>query len=345
MFDIITIGSATRDVFLKSSSFYVLKESHIFKNPVGCFVLGEKIVIDDIIFTTGGGAINSSVSFALKGLKTACICSVGDDFNGKSIIEELKNFGVDTSLVQIYKSEKTDYSTILHAPNGERTILVYKNASKKLSRDKIDHYKLKTKAFYISSLSGKLNLLNFILKNAKGINAYTAFNPGSKELKKGLDILKNYIKYVDLLILNLDEASYLTKQHKENIKEILKILSKLTIHYVLVTDGKNGSYVSNGRWYIFSSTFPEKQILDRTGAGDAFGSGFFYGLLKTKIFEKKLQDSTKEEELLKEAIRIANANATSVIENIGAKNKLLTENELEDKRWDIKYLHFKKEFL
>lgn len=345
MYDVVTIGSATRDVFLKSKAFYILKERHLLANPVGCFVLGEKIAVDEIIFTTGGSATNTAVSFARKGLKVACVASVGDDFNGRAVIEELNKEGVATNFIQICPNAITDYSSILHAGSGERTILVFKDASTLINIDEKTLNDLTPKWFYIGSVNGKVNLLQSLLSYAKKVQIKTALNPGAKELQHGLENFKQATRGIDILLLNLDEASILTRTHKEDIRTIFKKTRGLYRHYVIITDGKNGSYVSNGRYYLYSTTFPEHQIADRTGAGDAFGSGFIYGLVKTGLLEHKFFDSNDEILCLEECLRIANANATSVIEKVGAKNRLLSARDLEDARWSVNYLKIKKEFI
>lgn len=345
MFDVITIGSATRDVFLKSKAFHILKEDHLLSSPVGCFVLGAKIDVDDLIFTTGGSSTNAAVSFARKKLKVACMCSIGDDFSGQAILEELKNEKIDTDLVQISKDYHTDYSTILHAGSGERTILVYRGASNKFGLKDDIIKELKSKWLYIGTVEGKISSLGALLEHSDKTNIKTAFNPSNKELNKGLELLSPIIKKINVLILNLDEASFLTKLHKEDISAIMRKLSNLVKDYIIITDGKRGSYVVNGRYYIYSSTFPEKSIVDRTGAGDAFGSGFVFGLIRTGILDKKISSSKDEERDLVESLRIANANSTSVIENIGAKNYLLKEEDLCDPRWNVNHLTIKKDFL
>lgn len=345
MYDVITIGSATRDVFLKSKAFHILKEQHLLSNPIGCFVLGEKIVVEEVFFGSGGSATNTAVSFARKGLKTACFTSVGDDFNGRAIIEELNSEGIATNFIQIHSGAITDYATILHAESGERTILVYKNASTLISLDEKVLDTLKAKWFYVGTVNGKINLLKLLFEYAKKAKIKIAFNPGHKELNYDLSLIKEILKGVNILLLNLDEASMLTKVHKEDIRLILKKLRGLYQNYVIVTDGKNGSYVSNGRYYLYSTTFPEYKVVDRTGAGDAFGSGFIYGLIKTGILEQKLFDFNDEALHMQECLRIANANATSIIEKVGAKNNLLTDRQLQDSRWHINYLKIKKDFL
>ena len=88
--------------------------------------LGSKLEIDQITFSSGGGGANASVTFARQGLKTACIAVVGDDVQGRAVVDLLNREGVDTSYIQHHNDNITAYSVVVVADNGERTILSYK---------------------------------------------------------------------------------------------------------------------------------------------------------------------------------------------------------------------------
>src|SRR3989338_8986820 len=100
MFDIITIGSATRDVLLKAEGFEIRKHEDSPSGVEQCFPLGSKIEIKEIVFTTGGGAANAAVTFSRQGFKTACVSAVGEDLNGREIVKELKREKVETKYFQ-----------------------------------------------------------------------------------------------------------------------------------------------------------------------------------------------------------------------------------------------------
>ncbi|MBT7867591.1 MAG: carbohydrate kinase family protein, partial [Opitutales bacterium] len=82
-FDVITIGSAVKDVFVQSDKFYVEESDRFPGSEDACFVLGGKIEIDEPIFGSGGGATNAAATFAKLGLKAATIAKVGSDDTGK----------------------------------------------------------------------------------------------------------------------------------------------------------------------------------------------------------------------------------------------------------------------
>lgn len=340
MFDVITIGNATRDIFLSSKAFHILKEPHILKNELSCFVLGSKIEVEEAILTTGGGATNAAVSYSLKGLKVACLAPIGNDLNGKEIKEELAKYNVDPIFLQIYDDAKTDFSVILHVSSGERTILVYKNASYRLSKDNIDWTNLKqTKWFSINHLHGDFELLAGFLNFARENNIFTSFNPGEKEIEKGFDFLKSFLENINILFVNREEATAILKTDENDIKKILKSLKDAVRDLVVITDARNGVYLTDGKDFYRAGIFKEKEILDRTGAGDAFASGFLSAIILSG------KNPPYEEAVIKESLRVASANATSVIEQVGAKNGLLKKEELNEPRWAIKNLEIKKEML
>ena len=334
MYDIVTIGSATRDVFIKTNSFIKIKERDlktridISPNDLGGVLpLDSKVEIDNIHFDIGGGATNAAVSFARKGFKVVSINALGNDFNGRDIKEALLKENVNT-LFQETKGKFTGYSLIIVGNEGDRTVLVYRGASSDLKAGKIKWNLLKNaKWFYITSLNGNLNLLEKIIKFCKNNNIKIAFNPGSQELKHRILLIK-FLKNVDILILNQEEAANLCEFSFEETNKIIKKLVNLTMSNIFVmTKGKKGVVVYDRKNVYEAGIFKEREAVDRTGAGDAFGSGFLTGFLKKGI---------------KEGIRQGSANSTSVLEYIGAKQGLLTKKELNSKRWKIDNLKIKK---
>jgi sugar/nucleoside kinase (ribokinase family) len=112
-------------VFLVSDQFKMIR-SPKFETGIGeCVALGTKIDVDQIVHTTGGGATNAAVTFARLGFTTAAVCRVGEDKAGEEIVWDLEGDGVDTSLVKKIAGGQTGYSTLLTAPSGERSVLVY----------------------------------------------------------------------------------------------------------------------------------------------------------------------------------------------------------------------------
>ena len=179
MYDIITIGAATRDVFLISPAFVAIKSKKFATGAGECVALGSKIEVSDLVLTTGGGATNAAATFGSLGFRTATICRVGDDSPGKDVVEDLSRFGVSTHLVRMIKGADTAYSTILTMKDGERSILVFRGSSAHFVARDIPEASLKnTKWVYLTSLGGNLVLAKKIISTAHKAGVKVAWNAG-----------------------------------------------------------------------------------------------------------------------------------------------------------------------
>ncbi|TSC74640.1 MAG: putative Ribokinase [Parcubacteria group bacterium Gr01-1014_44] len=324
-YDIVSIGSATRDVFLKSADFELRKHTD---SPTGleqCFSLGSKIEIKEMVFTTGGGGTNAAVTFARQGLKTANIGVVGRDFNGRAILEELKKEGVETKFFQIHDDDFTAYSIILSHSSGERTILSYKGEGQHFAVKMVPFEKIKTAWFFLDSLGGHYDLLEAVFNYADpepspsasygaGKNKIKiAFNPGGKELAHGLEKLRPFLGKTDILMANKEELAQLTGIASNQTGEILNRLKEITPGIVVVTDGPHGVIVKDAEGKEYSAGVPDSPVVERTGAGDAFGSGFVSEYIKSGDIVKAIQFGT--------------ANASSVVTQFGSKAGILKKGD------------------
>lgn len=322
MFDIITIGSATRDGFFEGIKFIPCESEKFITGKGIALPLGAKIKVPKVHFLTGGSATNTAVTFARQGLKTAIICRVGNDVSGETIIREQEEEGIDTKFIQIDYTVPTAYSVIFLTPSGERTILSYKGCAEKLTAWEISWEKIKTQWICIGSLGKEKNILKGLIQFAVSKNIKLAINPGWNEL----EWLKKHPKWLDkfeIFICNQEEAAYFTDISYNKEKKIFEKLDRLVKGIVVMTKGKNGASVSNGK-YLWKAGVFKKKAIDATGAGDAFASGFIAIFIKNKEIDEKL---------IKEAIRVGNANACSVVEHIGTKPGVLYKKDLKNPRF------------
>lgn len=308
MLDIISIGSATRDVFLKNVPFVIQKNKKSSTNYFVSLPLGSKIEIKDVLFETGGGGTNTAVTFSRLGLKAGIISVVGDDPSGKEIIANLKKEKVNTAFITTNAKKATGYSVILLTPGGKRTILVHRGASNLFNKNKIHWNKLKSQWFYISSLGGNVELLKQLVSYANKNKIKTAINPGFLELKTGFKKLKPILNKINVLILNREEASKLVKKPYNNFPLILKTLQKKLGPTMVVTDGpRNAFLIDNDK--IYETQPLNVKIVNTTGAGDAFGSAFTSGIILKNDVDY--------------ALRLAILNSNYVITKMGSKRGLL----------------------
>ena len=305
MQDIITIGSGLRDVFLLSDQFRLIANADFEGGRAECVALGSKIEVGDIVLTTGGGATNAAVTFARLGFKTSAVCRIGDDAGGRDVIEDLRREGVGTTLIRRVAKGTTGYSTLLTASNGERTVLVYRGVSGTFGTGDVPFAKCKAKWLYVTSLAGNLALLRKIVAHAKSSGASLAWNPGRKEIEQGFSAIRPLLPNVRVLQLNKEEATELTGT--ATVEEMFAVLATPG-NVVVITDGARGAFVQRDGVTVMSPG-SGKQAVSQTGAGDAFGSGFVAGLIRTND--------------LRTALAVGMANAQSVITKVGAKAGIL----------------------
>lgn len=319
IFDIITIGTATRDAFIKSKCFRLVSSPDFVAGEGLCLPAGAKIELDDIIFATGGGATNAAVTFSRQGFHTACICKIGNDISGREVLANLRSEHISTAFIVEDEKLKTAYSILILAGNGERTALVYRGASETFTPSDIHPVSLKAKWFYIAG-SLPVKLLELIADKAVRSKTKLAFNPSQSEIKLGLEGLAGILKKTDVLIINREEAAKLTGLDYKREDKITKCLNENVMGLTVLTDGSKGALISNKKSVYQVGAFKDQKVIDRTGAGDAFGSGFVAGLMQGNDIE--------------EASRLASANATSVIERINAKTGILTLADFKNNpRW------------
>jgi len=328
-FDVITIGSATRDAIFKSKEFKTIESAEFKTGKALAVALGSKIKIDEVNFTTGGAATNAATTFARQKLKTSAIFRIGNDVSAAAIKEEMLKENIDISFFQTDEKIATAYSVVLEENHGERTILNYRGANENLSPEEISWGKFSTKWFYLTSLSGNLKFLENAVKNAKQNNSFIAWNPSSEDLKLGLNALLPYLKHINVFLANQEEVSALFNIPYNDINVIFKKFDEIIDGIAIITKGPDGSLASDGKYIYSAGIFKEKEIADRTGAGDAFGSGFIAGLIH-KNYNPSTNDGTASTDKIKYALTLASANATSKVEHIGAKFGLLTKEQFEN---------------
>src|SRR3989344_8384234 len=267
MYDIISIGSATRDVFF---SAHELKK---------------------IAFASGGGGTNAAVTFARQGLKTANIGVIGQDFNGGDILRELESEGIDIQYFQKHDDDFTAYSVILVHEGGERTILSYKGEGQHFDINRISFEKLNSKWFFLVSLGGNYDVLEGLVSQAVKNNIKLASNPGGKELAHGLEKLKPLLKNFSIVIMNQEEAAGLTGIDYKKEEEIFKFMDEVIGGIFVMTKGPDGVVVSDGK-NIYSAGVPDSPVVERTGAGDSFSSGFVVEYIRLGDISKAIQFAT-----------------------------------------------------
>lgn len=320
MYDIITFGSAAQDIHVKSKAFKILKNEKDFGGNFGsgegiCLALGSKIDVEDIVFLSGGGGTNTAATFAKQGFKTAFCGAIGVDVSGLEIVRELKSLKIDTRFVVKKKEKHTNNSIIISNIGEDRTILVYRGASDMMTKENIPWKKIrKAKWFYLAPLASLLcDSFEDIVSFAKENKIKVAVNPSKQQLSLPIEKLKTILKNVEILFLNQEEASFLTKISFENEQEIFKKIDEICPCVAVMTKGGEGVVVSDGKYIYSAKPNIDRKIVDTTGAGDSFASGF-------------LSSYIRQNGDIEKAIQMGIANSEANLSETGAKSGLLDKN-------------------
>lgn len=333
MLDVITIGSATMDVFVECDDANIVSVRKKDRNTeFMSYPYGSKLEISDFDSQIGGGGVNTAFNFANLGFNTAAIFKVGDDLYSRGIFKSFENTNVDLSYVIQDKTASTGFSIILTSFEGDRTVLAHRGANALIRKNEINFDVIRNaKLLYIAPLNGESNrVLDDIVKFAKENDTYVCFNAGSTGIKKGYNYLKKILEYAQIVVMNKEEASlatgiqlrpdtkdikYSEKLVHPDLKEMFKKLKVSDYQVIVITDGKNGAYAFNGKTYYYCPPF-DGPVTSTLGAGDAFASTFCAALAK---FNGDICKS----------LIAASINSAAVVSEFGATKGLLTFDEIE----------------
>ncbi len=310
-FDMISMGAALIDMI-----------AHVERFPVE----DDEVFVPKLEISCGGAAANTAVACAKLGLNSAFIGKLGiDDEFGKIIIRDFEKTRVDTSLLKYSKEYGTGSCFVALSKTGERQLYAHSGAANVLSAEDIKEDEIiQSKILYLSSLK---NTEPFIeaAKIARKCDIPVILNPGMLIIEQGFHAIKPLLQLIDIFIFSYKEFSSLLSIQEpdlplENIKEKLKELFALGIRAIVVTMGSKGSALfvhDSDEIALVPSN--KVEVVDTTGAGDAFSAGFMYS------FSKKFTFDFNE---LKAHLAVGNLVAAKCIQQIGARNGLPTLDEL-----------------
>lgn len=312
-YDFLGIGDTAVDAFirLKEASVHCVFDHE--KCEI-CLKFADKIPYEDVYrIPAVGNAANASVSAARLGLKSAFVSNVGDDYYGGECKQVLANEGVGVEFIKEHAGRKTNYHYVLWYED-DRTILI-KHEEYDYSLPDIGA----PKWIYLSSLGENSlqlheTLAKYLLEHP---DIKLAFQPGTYQMRFGVEKLAAFYKRADIFFCNKEESRRILKTTEEDIKKLMQMIRELGPKIVVITDGKKGAYVYDGKDFWFMPPYPDpKPPLERTGAGDAFSSTFTVAIALGKD--------------IPEALRWAPINSMSVVQYVGARAGLLTQAKIEE---------------
>lgn len=324
--EVLCIGSTSIDIFFPTDEGEIIDTPEdITSKQKLAFELGGKILVPELYTEIGGVAANVAIGLARIGIASANLSCVGKDSNGVFCLNTLQKNNVHTKHICILDDAKTDLSAIIVLlSNGERTIIHNRDANKCLVVAGSD---LQAPWIFVSALNGEWqkNMTTILEAQKSGLQKkfHIAFNPGQHNIKEDAHLILRVVRETDLLVLNKDEAIELVLQKNEMAKKeeledelfLVKTLFQTGAKIVALTDGARGAWVFNGNEFWFLPAPKDALVVDSTGAGDAFTSGFFGALLLQKSID--------------ECLRFGMANSQKVLAQYGTTPGLLARQELE----------------
>lgn len=312
-YDLVAIGDTTTDVFLEVNLEDAKGRCELDNDKcLVCFAYGSKIPVKKITTVPAvGNAANNAIGSARLGLKSAIYTVIGSDRDSEEHKKVFEEEGVDTKFVVMESDKRSNFSAVINY-GAERTIFVY-HEDRKYDLPDLPPTKW---VYYTSVAKGHDILHKQVPEYVKKSGAKLGFNPGSYQLLEGVEKLKPILEVTDVLLLNREEAQSLVKGDIEDVKGLIKELREHGPETVVITDGRNGSFASfDGREIWYAGIPEDSPILEMTGSGDAYSTGFLAASIQGKD--------------LPECMIWGTMNSTSVIQFIGAREGLLTQEGMK----------------
>ena len=273
---------------------------------------GEETFILDFQETPGGSAANTIVGLAKLELKTGFIGKVADDHEGQLLINDFKREDVNADGIVVVKEGRSGVVTAYVDKKGERALYVHSSVNDSLTFEQINlEYAKQARFLHLTSVDEKpFQAQKKLIEEVSDVKV--SLDPGEIYARKGLTKLRSLIKKSFVVLPSEGELKMLTgKRWKEGAKMLVKEGAGI----VAVKLGEKGCYVTDGKDAHLIEPF-KVNVIDTTGAGDAFSAGFLYGLMNGKD--------------LYQCGRLGNFVASRCVTKVGARTGLPTLSDLKD---------------
>ena len=282
--DLICVGNAIVDILVKVENSFL--ESYNLNKGSMSLVSNKEFdrlfsQLKEYNLKSGGSAANTAVGYSSFGGNSLFFGSIGKDKFGLSFKKDLNDIGIEfLSSEDNFSNTKTSKSLILISPDGERTMCTYLDASISLSLKNFDYSVFKKnnilylEGYLFDKDETKQTMLDLckIAKNKRSLICLSLSDSFCVERHKE-DFFSLINDYVDILFGNDQEINaLLDKQEKEKVNSIVDI--------AVVTSGSKGATIFKNDSREFIPPIDALNVIDTTGAGDLFASGFLFGFSK-----------------------------------------------------------------
>ncbi len=279
-----------------------------------CFRFGEKVPYESaLVCSAVGNSPNVAVGISRLGINSHLLSYIGDDSVGKQNLETLIREGVGVDYMKIVPGMESNYHFVLWYQN-ERTILVkHTEFPYSFSSDIAPAKWVYLSSLAPNSLEYHKEIHSYLEKNPE---TKLAFQPGTFQIKLGVEELKSIYERTEIFFCNVTEAERILEKNNEDKLELIKELKNLGPKIVIMTDGIRGAYSYDGENIYSIPVYNSDSSYESTGAGDSFASAIIGALLLGKTLE--------------EALLWGPINAMSVVSFVGAQKGLLSREKIEE---------------
>ncbi|PWB87206.1 carbohydrate kinase family protein [Methanobrevibacter thaueri] len=265
--------------------------------------------------TPGGSAANTMVGLSRLGCSTSIIGKIAEDDDGDLIEYNLAINGIYTNNLIYSETGATGKCLGFVDSNGERCLYIDPGVNDEIRLDEINPLNImRCKIMHYTSFVGdsfntQIELLDLLNKEC-----ILSFDPGMLYVQKGFDELKPILDRTDILLINESELRLLCNNNESSLKELAIGFLDMGIETVVIKQGSKGVFAMNNNETCEVESY-KCDVVDTTGAGDSFNSGFLYSYLKGYDLGKSCQ--------------IGNWVASKAIEGFGME-KFPSLKDLED---------------
>ncbi len=286
---------------------------------------GEKIPLRGVEYWVGGNAANLVVGMKRLDINGQLLAELGTGPMADLASEQLANEGIGMERVTQTTGVSGGLGIVINY-QAERTILSYYAPE----RPQFPETLVPTEWGYLTSMGeGFEDYYAKVLSWVRTNKVKLGFNPGGRQIKKGAEWLGQYLKATEILFVNREEASALLSGNPKSqipnpnlnaemivdVKKLLGGLVGMGPRVVVMTDGPNGAYACNGQTCVHIPII-DAPVVERTGAGDAFSTGFMAAIILGKDIETAMKWGT--------------VNSAAVIGKVGAEQGLLRTGEIDE---------------
>jgi sugar/nucleoside kinase (ribokinase family) len=300
--------------------------------------------------SVGGAPANVGIDLSKmdSNIPLKVIGVVGDDEDGKYIVNLLKQNGMDTSQIQRDTTIATSFTDVITVEStGARTFFQYRGANQRLNVEHFDFSKVKADilhmgyALLLDTLDGEDpeygTVMARVLSMAQEHGIKTSLDVVSENSDRFSKIIPPSLKYCNYFIVNEFEASLTTgisdrdkdgQLMVENMEAMCKKLLSMGVNDLVVIHAPEGGFAmkADGDYFIQPSLkLPEGYIKGAVGAGDAFCAGILYSIYNGWDIQRALKVAVSSA-----ACCLSHVNATDGMEHISVIEDLYQRMEKED---------------